>query len=482
MHEDPVLGGTALLRVAGMPLESWAAAGDPHLFAQVAEQARSDERRTERVRALAERLGETVVPHPALTPADRHAVLALRRRLHSGTAPGPAEVRLLDRLPVARPLAEEAARLSCETESAATARQELANAVTAERERVGALVWAMVCASPVMRAFLDETDPGISADISRRLAAGETWSGKRLYKRGAYLWRALGRAAAKTTPRGWAGQVTQLPVTSAEGDGTGAGDTPVSDPSPVREADPHGRPLPRLVPPGTVLGALAAESVENVHRVRARLAGLDLRAAGPATLLAPAPLHFLQPAGTPTGPGVLRCWVIDPHEHDRLREVVLRRTRPLERVLALLSDGPRPLGDVEATLLGTAAIRAAVPGPAVLRGFLAHLVELGVLQVCAGPRRHATDWFTAEDVLRLGAPPRPHLSPGAPPRPHLSPGAPPRPRLSPGTPPRPRLSPGTPPRPRLSPGTPPHQELAPGTPLRPRLSPITESTAFAATP
>jgi hypothetical protein len=402
-----------------MPLEAWAAAGDPQLFAQVAAQARSDEQRTARVRALAERLGDTVVPHPGLTPGDRHAVLALRRRLHSGSAPGPAEVRLLNRLPAARALAAEAARLSCEAESASTARRELEHAVTAERDRVGALVWALVCASPVMRAFLDEADPEIAADISRRLAAGESWSGKRLSKRGAYLWRALGRAAAKTTPRGWAGQVAQLPVTPADRDrdGTGTERTPA-----------------RLVPPGTALGALAAESVENVHRVRARLATLDLRAADPATPLATAPLHFLQPAGTATGPGVLRCWVIDPQQHGRLRQVVLRRTRPLERVLALLADGPRPLGDIEATLLDTAAIRAAVPSPAVLRGFLAHLLELGVLQVCAGPRSHATDWFTTEDVHRRGLPRRsPGTDPTAP-EPARAPMASPTPKPTPTAP------------------------------------------------
>ncbi|MFJ3216676.1 lantibiotic dehydratase [Kitasatospora sp. NPDC086801] len=393
--EDQVLGGTALLRVAGMPLDAWAAAGNPELFAQVADHARQDERRAGHARGLAERLGAVVVPHHDLTPADRRAVLALRRRLHSGAVPGPADRRLLERLPAARGLVADAERLSAEGESAAVALRRLECAVVAERERVGALGWSLVCASPVMRAFLDEAEPDAAADVSGRLAAGESWSGKRLRKRGAYVWRALGRAAAKTTPRGWVGQVTLLPVTPTGDNGEEAGGA-----------------LPRLVPPGAALGEVAAEAVENLHVVRARLGTLDLRTADPTTMLALAPLHFLQPAGTDPGAGVLRCWAIDPRDRGRMRQVALRRIRLLEGVLAELADGPRPLGDIEAALLGTAAAGAvatgaAAPGLAVLRGFLAHLLGLGVLQACAAPRRRATGWLAAEDVRERGTLPRP---------------------------------------------------------------------------
>ncbi|MFB7505541.1 lantibiotic dehydratase [Streptomyces broussonetiae] len=394
MAQDPTLGGTALLRVAGMPLAAWTQAGSPDLFARLAEHTRDRERRAERARALAERLGATVVPHPGLTAADRRAVLALRRRLHSGAAPGPAGCRLLERLPAARDLTPEAVLLCAEAESAEKALREVERTVAAERARVGALGWALVCTSPVMRAFLQEAAPGVPADVVRRLAEGESWEGQRLRKRGAYLWRALGRAAAKTTPRGWAGQVVPLPV------------------APTAAHHGHGS---RLLPAGATLGALAAEAVENVHLLRGRLGALDLRASAPATLVAPAPLHFLDPAGdaTQTGTGVLRCWVIDQHQRGRMRQVVLRRTRPLDAVLAQLADGPRTLGDVEAALLGTAAIRAADPGPAVLRGFLAHLVELGVLQVCAAPRRRSTAWLPARQVLERNVLPRPAPTPAA---------------------------------------------------------------------
>ncbi|MGQ5635787.1 MULTISPECIES: lantibiotic dehydratase [unclassified Streptomyces] len=387
------LGGTALLRVAGMPLGTWAAAGNPRLCARIAEQAGQEERRAGHARELAGRLGVTVVPDPDLSPGDRRAVLALRRRLHSGTAPGPADCRLLDRLPAARSLAAEALRLCREAESAAAALLELDRAVAEERERVAALGWSLVCEAPVMRAVVEEAEPGLTDDVARRLASGGRWSEKPLRKRGAYLWRALGRAAAKTTPRGWAGQVALLPV------------GPPGD-------DPGENRAPWLLPDGTVLGAVAAEAVENVHLLRARLAGTDLRAVDPATPLAPAPLHFLQSTRPGTGTGVLRCWVIDPGERGRMREVVLRRTRPLESVLALLADGPRPLGEIEEALLGTEAVRAAAAGQAVLRGFLAHLLDLGVLQVCAAPRRHTGGWTGPEEVRARGT--LPHPAPDAP--------------------------------------------------------------------
>ncbi|MFJ9774468.1 lantibiotic dehydratase [Kitasatospora sp. NPDC101157] len=381
--------GTALLRVAGMPLEAWTAAGNPELFAQFADHARQDEQRAEHARELAARLGDVVVPHPGLTPADRRAVLALRRRLHSGAAPGPADRRLLERLPAARGLVTDAARLAADAESSFAALRRLEEAVADERERVGALGWSLLCASPVMRAFLDETDPGAAADVYGRLAAGESWGGKRLRKRAAYVWRALGRAAAKTTPRGWVGQVTLVPVAPAGEDGGGADGA-----------------LPRLIPPGAALGEVAAEAVENVHAVRARLGGLDLRTAGPATLLALSPLHFLQPGSGAPGTGVLRCWAVDPSEPSRMRQVVLRRVLPLEQVLAHLGGGPRTLCDLEAALLGTAATGTAVRGPEVLRGFLAHLLGLGVLQACQAPRRRATGWFPAEDVRERGTLPQ----------------------------------------------------------------------------
>ncbi|MFI6104750.1 lantibiotic dehydratase [Streptomyces sp. NPDC051310] len=389
------LGATVLLRIAGMPCEAWTAAADPGLFERVARHAEAEEERIERARVLAGRLGEEVVPHPLLAAAERGAVLALRRRLHSGAAPALADCDLLERSPaVPADLAAEARELADRARMQAAGLAALDRAVAAEAERLAAQAWHTARTDPVLRAFLDSAAPDLLADVERRLAQGQSWSGKQLRKRAAYIRRVLGRAAVKTTPRGWAGQIAVLPVT-AGGDGTS------------------------LLAPGPVpLGALAAAATENVHLVRARTAAPDLRTADPATLLVPAPLHFTEPphAGPPAGPpaeapagprgdgaGRLRCYVVDPREPGRLRHVVLRRTRVLETVLALLADGPCPLGELEKTMLALAAPAGAPPGdPGVLRGFLQHLLSMGVLQVCGAPRHHYSAWTPAGAVTADG--------------------------------------------------------------------------------
>ncbi|MFE9398332.1 lantibiotic dehydratase [Streptomyces flavidovirens] len=384
---DGALGATALLRIAGMPCAAWTAAAAPDLFEDVVRHADVIERIAAQARALADRLGAETVPHPSLSPAERGAVLALRRRLHSGTAPRVADCNLLRRSAVVPAgLAAHARSLLCQADQAAETLAELRQAVAAEQERITALAWQTTCASPVMRAFVDSAAPGLAQDVERRLAEGQSWSGKQLRKRAAYLWRVVGRAAAKTTPRGWAGQIAALPVDS------GTGGTPL------------------LLRTGTPLGALAAVAVENVHLVRARTAPPDLRTADPETLLASAPLHFTEPADPAPGnaPGHVRCYVVDPREPGRLRQIVLRRTRALDGVVALLADGPCPLGELERSAAHVIAPPGGPPVAAdVLRGFLQHLLSLGVLQLCRAPRYHCTGWIPADAVASAGTLPKP---------------------------------------------------------------------------
>ncbi|WP_237331657.1 hypothetical protein [Streptomyces mexicanus] len=383
---DAALGATALLRLGGMPGEAWTAGAAPHLFEGAARHADTVERLAAQCRALADRLGAEVVPHPLLAPADRGAVLALRRRLHSGTPPRVPDCLLLRQSPaVPADLTEQAHALLDEAEAAETDLNGLRQAVAAEQRRGAEQVWRTARSSPVLRAFVDSAAPGLAEDVAQRLASGQSWSGRQLRKRAAYLWRILGRAAAKTTPRGWAGQIAALPVTCGPGG------------------------CPALLSPGTPLGALAALAVENVHLIRARSAPPDLRTADPRTLLAPAPLHFAEPAAIPPGegPGQVRCYVVDPRDPGRLRQVVLRRTGVLEAVLALLADGPRTLGDLEGTLPALAA-PAGRPAPAagVVRGFLQHLHSLGVVQVCRAPRQHRSGWVPAGTVASCGTLPQ----------------------------------------------------------------------------
>ncbi|MFE9903986.1 lantibiotic dehydratase [Streptomyces achromogenes] len=388
---DALLGATALLRLGGMPGAAWTAGAAEHLFEGAARHADTTERLAAQARALADRLGAEVVPHPSLASADRGAVLALRRRLHSGAAPGTPDCVLLERSPaVPAGLAGQARALLHGAEAAQAALARLRQEVTAEQQRVAEQAWRTACSSPVMRAFLDSAAPALVGDIERRLADGQSWSGKQLRKRAAYLWRIVGRAAVKTTPRGWAGQIAVLPVTGGP------------DPDDGR---------PPLLAPGTPLGALAAIAVENVHLLRAGTAPADLRTAAPATLLAPTPLHFAEPSAPAPGdpPGQVRCYVVDPRAPGRLRQIVLRRTRVLESVLALLAGGPRTLGELDRMLPPLSA----PPGgpavaPAVLRGFLQHLHGLGVVQICRAPRQHCSGWVPAETVGATGAlPPTP---------------------------------------------------------------------------
>ncbi|MEV7811309.1 lantibiotic dehydratase [Streptomyces flaveolus] len=479
---DGALGRTALLRLGGMPGVAWAAGGAPRLFESVVRHADAVERIAVRGRALADRLGAEVVPQASLAAADRGAVLALRRRLHSGAAPRTQDCLLLLRLPaVPADLAEQAHALLREAEAADAAPAGLRQAVVAEQRRVAEQAWRTACDSPVMRAFVDSAAPGLVDEIERRLAAGQSWSSRNLRKRAAYLWRLVGRAAAKTTPRGWTGQIAALPVAAGpvdcppllppgtpslpvaagpggcppllapgtpslpvDSDPAGCPSLPVGSdsggcaPLPVSSdsggcpplpvgSDPAGTPslpvgsdpggcpplpvssapggCPSLLAPGTPLGPLAAVAVENVHLVRARTTPPDLRTAAPETLLAPTPLHFAE--APPTGPGRVRCYVVDPLEPGRLRQIVLRRTRVLEGVLALLADGPRPLGELDRTLPASTAPPGGPPlSHGVLRGFLQHLHSLGVLQICQAPRHYRSAWVPADTVTTTGALPK----------------------------------------------------------------------------
>ncbi|MGY3055998.1 hypothetical protein ACVWZD_000234 [Streptomyces sp. TE3672] len=393
---DRLLGATALVRASGVPASMWTAAGGSGLFGRVVEHADAVERQTAQARRLAEALSG-VVPDRRLTDTERRAVLALRRRLHSGSAPGPADCRFLE-TPTAVPewLVREAGALCRAAASALATRAELERALGDERERVGALAWSLVSASPVLREFVDGASPGLAQDVAARLADGETWSGKRLRKRSAYLWRALGRAAAKTTPRGWAGQVAPVPVGGCGfADGTGSGFPDAVTGSGFR-----------LLAPGTELAGLAAAAVENVHVVRTLAGARDLRGADPATALAPAPLSLTDGGDEGGAGGMLRCYAIDPGDPGRLRQVAVRRTALLDLLLTLFAEGPRTLAELECAL--------PVADPVVLRGFLTHLTGLGVLQICVAPRRRHIDWSPAARVAGSGRLPRPTARAGDP--------------------------------------------------------------------
>ncbi|MFK0293273.1 lantibiotic dehydratase [Streptomyces sp. NPDC090442] len=390
------LGGTALLRLAGLPGEMWASAGNAPLFAHAADLADEGERQAARAGALGERLGAAVVPAPELPAAARGAVLALRRRLHAGFAPGSADDAVLATVAAVAPqLACELVELGEAAKRLGVARDRLVAGVAAERERVGRLALDLLHVDPVLRNHLAATAPRIAADFERRAAAGEPWHGKRLRKYSGYVWRVVARAAAKTTPRGWLGQLAAVPAGAPGGPAAGWGDSrPGAPGAPTSGAATLVGPF---LEPSVRAGAFATTAMENVHLLWERLRTAEPVALGPATHLALTPLHSPMPTG------LLRCAVVDTGPHcTRLRRVELRRTPVLDLVLAALAAGPRPLAEIEALL--TVRLRPAADGAqgdahrravAALRGLLAHLLQLGVLQRCAAPRLRHPAWTPA---------------------------------------------------------------------------------------
>jgi hypothetical protein len=329
-------GGAALLRVSGVPIRLWQAAGNPDLFALLGELDRADERYRTLAADLAERIGSTLIPDDRLTAAQRRLALRLRRRLHRGedvSAPGFAAGELAADLD--RAVEWSAGRAALVRRAAA--------AVDAERDRLAAAPWALIHDNPRVAHAVRAAGPDTYADIARRVAAGEPWAGKRMRQRADYLWRMIARSATKSTPRQWLGQVALVPVAP---DGT--------------------------FPPAGVRDRLATDTIANIHDSRRELALDD-----PAARLTVAPLHRHDG-------GHLQFWVVDPDDPTRMRDLRLRRTGPLEAILTGLRTGPARVDDL---LPGGSDGRRAV-----LRAFIDHLVGLGVIQLSTPPCRSVAGW------------------------------------------------------------------------------------------
>ncbi|MDJ1130944.1 lantibiotic dehydratase [Streptomyces iconiensis] len=386
------LGGTALVRLAGVPVRMWEGAGNQALFARAAELAGLRGEQRELAAALSDRLGAEAVPDGRLSTAERRAVLALRRRLFAGDVPAPGSAGLAPtgRLRALHPeLAADLAQLAASAAVLRTAQHAFARQVAAERDRVCLLALDLVHSSAVLRSFVDSVSPRLVPDTERRLARGASWTDKPLRKAGAALWRAIGRSAMKTTPRGWTGQLSAVPVEAPYGYAEAAHGQ--------HGAERAGEPL--LV--GATVGDLAAQAVENVHLLAAGHAALDPAKLSPETPVALTPLLF-RTADAAAGTPQLRCAVVDPAAPTTLRHLTLRRTQVLDAVLTVLADGPRTLAETERLLAARTPLgnggQEAAPRTAVLRGLLGHLLRLGVLQVCGSPRGRLLPWTGPERV------------------------------------------------------------------------------------
>lgn len=276
-------GGSALLRVAGLPIRLWLAASSPQLFELLRALERSEQTYRRQAIAMAERLGHEVVPRPDLSSGGRRAVLDIRRTLHRGLPLSDAQARTLRDLTPG--FVRESGDLVCLSAELVRLEEQAEVRVAEEHDRLLAAPWHLLHSVRGGRAC---ADPGVLADVERRLAVGEPWTSKRMRRRSDYLWRMIARGAAKSTPRSWLGQVALVP----------------------------------LAGPGAALavnGQVAVEWTENVHASR-------LEAARTGTgRLSLTPLHRVEGDR-------LAIWTIDA-EH-RLLSYRLRRTPTVDQVIA----------------------------------------------------------------------------------------------------------------------------------------------------
>ncbi|WP_447002274.1 lantibiotic dehydratase [Saccharothrix isguenensis] len=340
-----------LLRLAGLPAAMWSAGACPGLFAALADVDAEAAACREHGWALAVRLGERVVPRPEVTEAERQAVLRVRRAAHGGRALPDEVVLALARSAAARvdlPSAVGLDRLVVRVRDLAQGEAGLRDDLAAEQRRLEGLPWRLLRSSPVGSAALAHDAADVVADVRRRLAAGETWSGKRLRQRADHLWRLIARGAVKTTPRSWFGHV----------------------------AAPAGGP-------GTLTaGPFATVETPNVHTARAPRDGLSLTG-----------LHWSED-------GFLVTWAPREDATGPLREVRVRDTPALGAVRRVLAGGPRSPDEVLTALLGPRADDPA--GREALTGFLRHLVDLGVLRDGRRVAERVSAWGPARARARVG--------------------------------------------------------------------------------
>lgn len=361
-------GPVGLLRVAGLPVTLLARAGNPALFDRIRGRQRSEVEYAEFAARLARQLTDDLVPHPELPAQVRRVAVATRRVLLRGRPVEAVDCRRLavvnavlggpERLTYALLRAAAWSRDLCAEDRRLTA------SIARERTRLATLPWELVSRCPAALRVVADAAPALLPEIRARLAGDQGWTGKRMRQRADYLLRILGRAACKTTPRGWLGHVA---VAHA---GPGRADQLL--------VDAHVRDY-------------AVHAVGNIGEHRRALSG---RADLPDAWLSMAGLHWADEER-------LSCWVADPENPAGARFVQVRRTQPVDLVRQALTGGAVRAADV-ADLLAPAADSR---GRQVVRDFLNHLVRLGVVQASARPAARLRGWTTeprAERPERAG--------------------------------------------------------------------------------
>jgi len=350
-------GPSALLRLAGCPIQFWLAAANPDLFSIVRKLNQTQDTYSTLGVRLAEHLGTELVPHPALSSPDRALVLSLRRQFHNGFLISETEYQRLLRI-TRRVLApstclvrelEQAARYSGEL---ALLKTTAAKGVIQERERLPRLAWELIQSSPVAEALLRNRNPEVYSAVAESVRRGASWESKHLKTHSDYIWQMIDRASTKSTPRDWHAHVGLLSICSSAS-----------------------------APPSLVVeNRFATEWMENIHSLRIELSHRPLEQADLQSHISVTPLHWQQNDH-------LSFWVVDPTDLS-MGELLLRRTLLLDIIYTTLRPGPATRDELEAQILRTRGECSRE----VLRKFVEHLIGLGVLQVSPASRGRLVAW------------------------------------------------------------------------------------------
>ncbi|GAB3565196.1 hypothetical protein GCM10027445_10290 [Amycolatopsis endophytica] len=319
----------ALVRVAGLPAALPAALGTPDLTERMRHLIRAEAAYRVSAALVAERIGEELVPN--LPRDQRRRALDVRRRLHRGEFVQPGE---LDFRPLGR-IVEWGDALTAETAA-------LHEAVRDTEAMQNELAWDLISRDPGAARMLAATAPDLVEDIQARLAAGEPWTSKRMRKRADYLMRLLFRSAMKTTPRGWLAHVA----------------------------------LARTGPGPLTVGDHAVHRLTNIQEDRRTLTAAPVL---PDAWLSLTPLRWIE--------NDRLFWHVADHDGpDAVRRGDIRRTPVVDALCRVLGSRAMRTRDVETLLAPEARHKP------VLREFLRHLAQLGLVQVSSAPAGRLHRW------------------------------------------------------------------------------------------
>jgi Lantibiotic dehydratase, N terminus len=353
---EPLFGHSALLRIAGCPIQFWLATSNPALFERLRQLSNMEERYRRLSARLADRLGSSLIPHTTLSRDDRRLALKLRRQFHNDRLVLPTTC--LQLVGAVNKLKEEGTRLAYalkqvgqHVDKLCALRAEVDQVLTEERGRLPRVAWELLCASPMTRRMLLARDCQTYRAMERLVRSGSAWSGKPLRKTAEQFWLMIDRAATKSTPRDWHGHVACL----------WAHDRAAALSSIALSAE------------------VATEWIENIH---IRHSGFAQRGGAEdleTCLVLPA-LHWAENDH-------LQFWSVDPSDATRMVEIRLRRTSLLDAIYSGLRAGPKKIKELR--LVDRAVLQEKED---ILLPFIKHLIGLGVLQIATPLSRKLDPW------------------------------------------------------------------------------------------